>query len=823
MPLSTSPPKRGPPRFFEEPLPRGRLGSTMAPLFTEAMSTVRTRRGSVCERHTNAPGSPSMRNQRRMLTKSKTRRTELLAALEKVENMNKPRARVSSFLDIFEEEELRPQSRRPSSLPGGLGESRLDSQGSGLGFFQDKWKDLETAVQPQLRNRAYTEELRRDLLVEFDGKKEMGQAVKAGYITEDFSRLVYDKFKNEDEPAFLHDLHLEACGGIVNVAEIPLTEKYFWFIVLLVSVAFNVCYLVHLDWNIFKTYFLEVFGTVNLRLIADRLQNGGGEQSKERIEAELFDDPNFKASIFGLISDHPTRMMIVNAAVMVAIWEVVWLCMQVVRILQIFYVVVCDKSEYKRYHALGSFFQRLLPQVSTFSAVKLLAHVHPSLIMHEYKIWISEWSEMMLCGHRRNTLGIIMLTFSFVLFNVCCAIASVCAFSVKMLAVSFKLVNPDVAVWLRVASILATLNQVVGAVYIERVLQERIYLFVFGGRDAIYEDDELAYRNAYETRLMKEIWTTYYKKGKWLRAIVLLATLDHYDLQYLMIEDPEEEIDLYDRLGLVSRERAGGMHDEPTRSLSAPDNLSHKKQRSVQNAKQVTENLDLPICARLWEGSGCLPGTDRVHSNPDLLETVQEVEEHHSSPVAALEEKDDEAFFTHDMLPSASESSVSATRSVVEIQVPIPAERLKLPSVDEFGPIDSEKEPLSSRYQDSPTNHTWTQEVEQEDQEEEDLDPATESSQPLLFPPQDEACDECSSRESTRSTGMAGLARALGSRCRAWGDGTDGLDSGYQPRRSARWGDGWSDSGIPMSRSGTKDSFDWDAMFSPQAKGHDMV
>ena len=26
---------------------------------------------------------------------------------------------------------------------------------------------------------------------------------------------------------------------------------------------------------------------------------------------------------------------------------------------------------------------------------------------------------------------------------------------------------------------------------------------------------------------------------KWLRAIVLLATLDHYDLQYLMIEDPE--------------------------------------------------------------------------------------------------------------------------------------------------------------------------------------------------------------------------------------------------------------------------------------------
>jgi len=104
--------------------------------------------------------------------------------------------------------------------------------------------------------------------------------------------------------------------------------------------------------------------------------------------------------------------------------------------------------------------------------------------------------------------------------------------ALRLVTVSCTDVNPDGSPrWLRLASIVATLNQVVGAVYLERVLQadktdnadnasasqhhdekrtdqsststqcanfpgkDRIFLFVFGGRDANYEDDELAYRN----------------------------------------------------------------------------------------------------------------------------------------------------------------------------------------------------------------------------------------------------------------------------------------------------------------------------------------
>ncbi|CAK9084396.1 unnamed protein product [Durusdinium trenchii] len=353
---------------------------------TELMGTARTRRGSLVPRPIGErTESPERSRMGRRMTRIKTQK--FLGT-----DLRIPRGRAESLLYTYgEDDDLQPSSRRPSSLPGGL--NSLESSGSGLGYyFKDKLKDLESAMQPELRNRALTEDLRRDLLAlpKFKESKEMGHAVEEGYITEDFSRLIFDKFKNEAEPEFLQDLTLEVTGGLNMVAEIPLKEKYLWFIVLLVSVVFNVSYLLHLDWAIFKTYLTEVFGTFDPRLIADRLSNGGGSESRKEIQAQLLDDKSFKASIFGLISDQQTRMMIVNAAVMVAIWEVAWLCFQFVHALYLLGLVCLAKSEYKRFNAVGYFFQKLLPQVSTFSAVKLLARVHPSLLSHEYRIWVSE-------------------------------------------------------------------------------------------------------------------------------------------------------------------------------------------------------------------------------------------------------------------------------------------------------------------------------------------------------------------------------------------------------------------------------------------------
>ncbi|CAE7618966.1 unnamed protein product [Symbiodinium sp. CCMP2592] len=213
----------------------------------------------------------------------------------------------------------------------------------------------------------------------------------------------------------------------------------------------------------------------------------------------------FKGSVFGMISDHKTRLTIVTAAVMVATWEVGWLIVQAVWVVHLLYMLCCEHSEYKRYNAVGYFFHTILPQASTFSAVKLMARVHPSLILNEYHDWVASFSERGWCGHRRNIIGWIMLTTSFTIFHLLCASAAISAFSVKMLAVSFTVVKPNISWCYRVFCIFATLLQIMGAVNVDALLQDRVLLFVFGGHRATYEDDTLAYKNAYMARLVKEI------------------------------------------------------------------------------------------------------------------------------------------------------------------------------------------------------------------------------------------------------------------------------------------------------------------------------
>merc|ERR1712190_376250 len=103
-----------------------------------------------------------------------------------------------------------------------------------------------------------------------------------------------------------------------------------------------------------------------------------------------------------------------------------------------------------------------------------------------------------------------------------------------------KMTHPNYSMLYRVGNAFALMNQCMGVVIMEIVLQERLFLFVFGGSDAAYEDDEDALKNVYESRLAKQIWTDYWEKGNRFQAIVYLATFDHYDLQMLLIKDIDQ-------------------------------------------------------------------------------------------------------------------------------------------------------------------------------------------------------------------------------------------------------------------------------------------
>merc|ERR1712217_237594 len=190
----------------------------------------------------------------------------------------------------------------------------------------------------------------------------------------------------------------------------------------------------------------------------------------------------------------------------------------------------CAK-EYKAYYSLHCLFAKTLPEMSYFSGIGLLSHVHPSLIYTDY---LHEVHEHWLSRERH---GVCLLTLYFVALRLLYLVVGVGAFTVKLLAVAFRLCNRECVWYIKWFGIVALLNQCTGCISLEKVLQDRLFLFIFGGRDSMYQAMETALRNVYLSRLAKQIWVSYWQRSQRLKAIVLLSTFDHNDLQCMLIEE----------------------------------------------------------------------------------------------------------------------------------------------------------------------------------------------------------------------------------------------------------------------------------------------
>merc|ERR1719277_2590473 len=101
------------------------------------------------------------------------------------------------------------------------------------------------------------------------------------------------------------------------------------------------------------------------------------------------------------------------------------------------------------------------------------------------------------------------------------------AFCVKSVVIGAKLINPSYNFYRSAGEALALLNSCVGTILLEQQLQDRLFLFIFGGSDAEYQDDERALRNVYRSRVVGSIWSAYWKPGTRWKAVAFMSTLDH--------------------------------------------------------------------------------------------------------------------------------------------------------------------------------------------------------------------------------------------------------------------------------------------------------
>eukprot|EP00929_Paragymnodinium_shiwhaense_P011621 TRINITY_DN1175_c0_g3_i1.p1 TRINITY_DN1175_c0_g3~~TRINITY_DN1175_c0_g3_i1.p1 ORF type:complete len:828 (-),score=148.88 TRINITY_DN1175_c0_g3_i1:191-2674(-) len=399
---------------------------------------------------------------------------------------------------------------------------------SALTKVQTMKHKVQEGVAPVPRHRMQSTDIIKDMTMhatDIQGTLQIQDLGGLGFTTEDLSRVFYQQLRDHDLPIFLDHICFHKDGGLGCIADIWHWQKYIWFFLMVASVLCNITFIVSMNRTICESYLMDL-----------ALENASYDYQSISSNSTLpfgFGNTTTAVADFKHIHDDATRRSLLNLAALVAIWEMMWIFVKAMHLVWLWWQFVGDSSEYRSFRSIMFIFQKLLPQFGTFSAIKLIAKVHPSLFYNEYLHYKSE------SVFRGSWMGSASLTIMFTLRVVACGVAALAAFSIKLLAVGLKLVNPNYSIWMRVLNVFALLNQCMGVVLMEIVLQDRLFLFVFGGNDAEYRDDEQALKNVYEARLARCIWENYWKEGFKFRAITMLATFDHYDLQKLLVEDLE--------------------------------------------------------------------------------------------------------------------------------------------------------------------------------------------------------------------------------------------------------------------------------------------
>jgi len=366
-------------------------------------------------------------------------------------------------------------------------------------------------------------------------RSEVDRLEQSGLDLEEITHFVYDHLHDQELPNFCKFLLLDEDGGLDRVHMLWYNQRIVWATVLFGSVIMNFLYILQSNWLVaqgLSSHFVAA-KTENIGDVAKTFEHmGEGSDAND---------------IFGEIRDPYRRGLILQMAGIVGTVEVIWMTSM---LLQAFFrcaVFVCAAGEYSQYRIGVTFFTQSLPALSTFSVLKSVRFVHPSLLASSYYEMLQRkrYGYFKKCCSPKvaGRFQTVMVTIFFVLTRTLVGVMAVAAFAMKLTAVGLKLIGTKHNFVGCFFSTALLMNQCMGAVMIEQLLQDRIFLFIFGGTDTDFRPDELALKGVYQCRLAKQIWQHYYVNAPrfsgW-KAIVVMATLDHFDLQMLLINDEEE-------------------------------------------------------------------------------------------------------------------------------------------------------------------------------------------------------------------------------------------------------------------------------------------
>jgi len=344
---------------------------------------------------------------------------------------------------------------------------------------------------------------------EFKGPKSNFSIVKLvvkGSISSIDAEKLWAQYTNKADDFFAH-LHIDSDGGLDHVEATLFTgERWVWSSL---SISFLVL-------NIYYVFILNLFTVMQF-----------DEEYAEEVDA-MTNRALLTNTIFYYVSGRE-----LHPKVLLAILE---LCMFVfflgIQTVVALYHIFTSKSHAVRWHGVATLYWQILPEVSSMSAMKLLSFVVPSLL-------IGALTKEVKKVVRSKDKGFMhyLLIVRFLGLRLFAGVIGYDAFVVKFWFASLSAVKPGETHWYSKMAALAFMNQILGIVQVSRHTQRRLFVYIFGGADAIMSAQEEAKLSTWQAMLAQRIWQGSRKKSfkfTWFSNVML--SYNDSDFQTLTLQ-----------------------------------------------------------------------------------------------------------------------------------------------------------------------------------------------------------------------------------------------------------------------------------------------
>lgn len=191
---------------------------------------------------------------------------------------------------------------------------------------------------------------------------------------------------------------------------------------------------------------------------------------------------------------------------------------------------LASSSEYSRWFSAQRIYFTLIPQLYSYSAMRLLHFITPPVLMDDIYKWYV-YSQERWVGHDGNRV-LVRRWLELILTRILCFVIGVDVFLTKCRQSISRYMLGQLAGWKMIA-ILIFLMQVLGIVQMRHFVRSRLFTFIFAGEDSVMQPRETAMKNVWSAKLTKCIWEHY----PWPKYVSIMLTFSNEDFQRLVLNE----------------------------------------------------------------------------------------------------------------------------------------------------------------------------------------------------------------------------------------------------------------------------------------------